>query len=102
MKFILRLFIAYFIENLRQEFFFYLSQGGCISKLEEFILQHLIILGSVGLGIAFIQVNNIIPVNVFTLICVCCHITDFNLRPSLSVSDCRDDFHLLLVSAFKR
>ncbi|TRY97030.1 hypothetical protein DNTS_001443 [Danionella cerebrum] len=34
----------------------YKVEGGCISKLEEFILQHLLILGSVGLGIAFIQI----------------------------------------------
>uniref|UniRef100_A0A8C1XNS9 Tetraspanin n=1 Tax=Cyprinus carpio TaxID=7962 RepID=A0A8C1XNS9_CYPCA len=34
--------------------------GGCISKLEEFILQHLIVLGSVGLGIAFIQIVGMI------------------------------------------
>uniref|UniRef100_A0A8C1GMJ6 Tetraspanin n=1 Tax=Cyprinus carpio TaxID=7962 RepID=A0A8C1GMJ6_CYPCA len=38
----------------------YKVEGGCISKLEEFILQHLIILGSVGLGIAFIQIVGMI------------------------------------------
>ncbi|XP_051979432.1 CD151 antigen isoform X1 [Xyrauchen texanus] len=38
----------------------YRVEGGCISKLEEFILQHLLILGSVGLGIAFIQIVGMI------------------------------------------
>ncbi|XP_026057669.1 CD151 antigen-like isoform X2 [Carassius auratus] len=38
----------------------YKVEGGCVSKLEEFILQHLIILGSVGLGIAFIQIIGMI------------------------------------------
>lgn len=38
----------------------YKVEGGCISKLEEFILQHLLILGSVGLGIAFIQIVGMI------------------------------------------
>uniref|UniRef100_A0A8C1XKN0 Tetraspanin n=1 Tax=Cyprinus carpio TaxID=7962 RepID=A0A8C1XKN0_CYPCA len=38
----------------------YKVEGGCISKLEEFILQHLIVLGSVGLGIAFIQIVGMI------------------------------------------
>ncbi|XP_059402419.1 CD151 antigen-like isoform X1 [Carassius carassius] len=38
----------------------YKVEGGCISKLEEFILQHLIILGSVGLGIALIQIVGMI------------------------------------------
>ncbi len=55
------LLIAYFgmFENLNiVKICILLFQGGCISKLEEFILQHLIILGSVGLGIAFIQVSN--------------------------------------------
>ncbi|KAF5907573.1 pseudouridylate synthase 7 isoform X1, partial [Clarias magur] len=33
----------------------YKVEGGCISKLEEFILQHLVILGGVGIGIAFLQ-----------------------------------------------
>uniref|UniRef100_A0A8C1S1F4 CD151 molecule n=1 Tax=Cyprinus carpio TaxID=7962 RepID=A0A8C1S1F4_CYPCA len=82
----------------------YKVEGGCISKLEEFILQHLIILGSVGLGIAFIQASNsdIIPANIFTPICICCHFIGFNLQPSLSVTDCRDDFYLLLVSKFER
>ncbi|XP_048013630.1 CD151 antigen isoform X2 [Megalobrama amblycephala] len=42
----------------------YKVEGGCISKLEDFILQHLLILGSVGLGIAFIQI--------FGMIFTCC------------------------------
>lgn len=32
-------------------------QGGCIMKLEDFILSQLYILGAVGIGIAFIQVK---------------------------------------------
>lgn len=31
-------------------------QGGCITKLENFIQEHLKIIGAVGLGIAFVQV----------------------------------------------
>lgn len=83
---------------------FHVSQGGCISKLEDFILQHLLILGSVGLGIAFIQVNNsdINLANIFTPICIFCHIGDFNLLPFLSVPDCWDDFYLLPVSKSER
>ncbi|XP_073720762.1 CD151 antigen-like isoform X1 [Misgurnus anguillicaudatus] len=38
----------------------YKVEGGCISKLEEFLLQHLLILGSVGLGIAFLQIVGMI------------------------------------------
>ncbi|KAA0724694.1 CD151 antigen [Triplophysa tibetana] len=38
----------------------YRVEGGCISKLEEFLLQHLLILGSVGLGIAFLQIVGMI------------------------------------------
>ncbi|XP_026774527.3 CD151 antigen isoform X1 [Pangasianodon hypophthalmus] len=34
----------------------YKVEGGCISKLEDFILQHLLILGGVGVGIAFLQI----------------------------------------------
>uniref|UniRef100_A0A3Q0R6Y6 Tetraspanin n=1 Tax=Amphilophus citrinellus TaxID=61819 RepID=A0A3Q0R6Y6_AMPCI len=33
----------------------YKMEGGCIMKLEEFILSHLYILGAVGIGIAFLQ-----------------------------------------------
>lgn len=32
-------------------------QGGCISKLEQFILEHLKIIGAVGVGIACVQVS---------------------------------------------
>lgn len=32
-------------------------QGGCISKLEQFILDHLKIIGAVGVGIACVQVS---------------------------------------------
>ncbi|XP_042559737.1 CD151 antigen isoform X3 [Clupea harengus] len=38
----------------------YNVEGGCISKLEEFILQHLQILGGVGIGLAFIQLVGMI------------------------------------------
>ncbi|KAL6474430.1 hypothetical protein MHYP_G00179910 [Metynnis hypsauchen] len=38
----------------------YKVEGGCISKLEEFILQHLQILGAVGIGIAFLQILGMI------------------------------------------
>ncbi|XP_046716003.1 CD151 antigen isoform X3 [Silurus meridionalis] len=34
----------------------YKVEGGCISKLEDSILQHLLILGGVGIGIAFLQI----------------------------------------------
>lgn len=36
--------------------FFFCFQGGCIMKLEDFILNQLYILGVVGIGIAFLQV----------------------------------------------
>lgn len=32
------------------------SQGGCIMKLEEFLLNQLYILGAVGIGVACLQV----------------------------------------------
>ncbi|XP_026856762.1 CD151 antigen isoform X3 [Electrophorus electricus] len=38
----------------------YKVEGGCISKLEEFILQHLQILGAVGIGIACLQILGMI------------------------------------------
>ncbi|XP_030646491.1 CD151 antigen [Chanos chanos] len=38
----------------------YKVEGGCISKLEEFILQHLQIVGAVGIGVAFLQVVGMI------------------------------------------
>lgn len=34
-----------------------LLQGGCITKLETFIQEHLRIIGAVGLGIACVQVR---------------------------------------------
>ncbi|TWW67738.1 CD151 antigen [Takifugu flavidus] len=34
----------------------YKVEGGCISKLEEFILDHLKIIGAVGVGIACVQI----------------------------------------------
>ncbi|KAG7242635.1 hypothetical protein INR49_020008, partial [Caranx melampygus] len=36
----------------------YKVEGGCISKLEKFILDHLKIIGAVGVGIACVQVNH--------------------------------------------
>lgn len=38
----------------------YNVEGGCIHKLEEFLLQHLKILGGVGIGLAFIQLVGMI------------------------------------------
>ncbi|XP_062858909.1 CD151 antigen isoform X2 [Trichomycterus rosablanca] len=38
----------------------YKVEGGCILKLEKFILQHLLILGAVAIGIAFVQVLGMI------------------------------------------
>lgn len=35
----------------------FLIQGGCITKLERFILDHLKIIGAVGVGIACVQVS---------------------------------------------
>ncbi|KAM8893211.1 CD151 antigen [Spinachia spinachia] len=35
----------------------YKVEGGCIMKLEEFILSQLYIIGAVGIGIAFLQVK---------------------------------------------
>lgn len=52
-----RKFANNFIGLYISEHVFFLPQGGCISKLEEFILQHLLILGAVGVGIAFLQVR---------------------------------------------
>lgn len=34
-----------------------LLKGGCITKLENFILEHLKIIGAVGIGIACVQVS---------------------------------------------
>lgn len=34
----------------------YNVEGGCVGRLEDFLLQHLLILGGVGIGLAFIQV----------------------------------------------
>ncbi|MBN3294964.1 CD151 protein, partial [Amia calva] len=34
----------------------YLVEGGCITKLEKFILEHLKIIGAVGIGIACVQI----------------------------------------------
>ncbi|XP_060764831.1 CD151 antigen isoform X2 [Neoarius graeffei] len=42
----------------------YKVEGGCIYKLENFILEHLLILGGVGIGIAFLQI--------FGMLFTCC------------------------------
>nr|XP_020639800.1 CD151 antigen [Pogona vitticeps]XP_020639801.1 CD151 antigen [Pogona vitticeps]XP_020639802.1 CD151 antigen [Pogona vitticeps] len=42
----------------------YKEEGGCITKLENFIQEHLKIIGAVGLGIAFVQI--------FGMIFTCC------------------------------
>lgn len=34
-------------------------QGGCITKLERFLADHLLIIGSVGIGVACMQVSKI-------------------------------------------
>lgn len=42
----------------------YKVEGGCISKLETFIQEHLRVIGAVGIGIACVQV--------FGMIFTCC------------------------------
>lgn len=32
-------------------------QGGCITKLEQFLADHLLLMGAVGLGVACLQVS---------------------------------------------
>lgn len=32
-------------------------QGGCISKLEQFLADHLLLMGAVGIGVACLQVS---------------------------------------------
>ncbi|TNM90799.1 hypothetical protein fugu_003088, partial [Takifugu bimaculatus] len=72
----------------------YKVEGGCISKLEEFILDHLKIIGAVGVGIACVQVSSMIgevgvPLG-FLLRC---------LFPPVSGSpDHRDGVYMLLIS----
>uniref|UniRef100_A0A8C6T647 CD151 antigen, like n=1 Tax=Neogobius melanostomus TaxID=47308 RepID=A0A8C6T647_9GOBI len=51
----------------------YKVEGGCISKLENFILQHLKIIGAVGIGIACVQVIGM----VFT----CCLYKSLKVEP---------------------
>lgn len=87
--------------------FFFLPQGGCISKLEEFILQHLLILGAVGVGIAFLQVRKN-PQHLFQInMCFCqFSYTVFEFFVYylflLSFVDFRNALYLLSVSKFKR
>lgn len=33
-------------------------QGGCISKLEQFLADHLLVIGAVGIGVACLQVKH--------------------------------------------
>uniref|UniRef100_A0A3B4C0H9 Uncharacterized protein n=1 Tax=Pygocentrus nattereri TaxID=42514 RepID=A0A3B4C0H9_PYGNA len=82
----------------------YKVEGGCISKLEEFILQHLQILGAVGIGIAFLQVNH----NIFIMnVAFCCPHVKYSYSFFLcsvfvtSFQDFWNDLHLLFVSKFK-
>lgn len=35
----------------------WLLQGGCVSKLERFLADHLLVVGAVGIGVAFLQVK---------------------------------------------
>lgn len=32
-------------------------QGGCITKLEQFLADHLLLMGAVGIGVACLQVS---------------------------------------------
>lgn len=34
-------------------------QGGCITKLEQFLADHLLVIGAVGIGVACLQVNRL-------------------------------------------
>lgn len=34
-------------------------QGGCITKLEQFLADHLLVIGAVGIGVACLQVSDI-------------------------------------------
>lgn len=34
-------------------------QGGCITKLEQFLADHLLVIGAVGIGVACLQVSKI-------------------------------------------
>lgn len=34
-------------------------QGGCITKLEQFLANHLLVIGAVGIGVACLQVSEI-------------------------------------------
>lgn len=35
----------------------FIYQGGCIAKLENFIMDHLKLIGAVGVGVASVQVR---------------------------------------------
>lgn len=37
----------------------YCLQGGCITKLEQFLADHLLVIGAVGIGVACLQVRKI-------------------------------------------
>lgn len=102
-----RKFANNFIGLYISEHVFFLPQGGCISKLEEFILQHLLILGAVGVGIAFLQVRKN-PQHLFQInMCFCqFSYTVFEFFVYylflLSFVDFRNALYLLSVSKFKR
>lgn len=34
-----------------------LLQGGCLTKLEQFLADHLLLMGAVGIGVACLQVS---------------------------------------------
>lgn len=38
-------------------YFVFCYQGGCIAKLENFIMDHLKLIGAVGVGVASVQVR---------------------------------------------
>uniref|UniRef100_W5NJL2 Tetraspanin n=1 Tax=Lepisosteus oculatus TaxID=7918 RepID=W5NJL2_LEPOC len=43
----------------------YKVEGGCITKLEQFLADHLLIIGAVGIGVACLQVRSFIKVCIF-------------------------------------
>nr|XP_029513548.1 tetraspanin-11-like [Oncorhynchus nerka] len=43
----------------------YKTEGGCITKLEQFLADHLLIIGAVGIGVACLQVGPLTLASVF-------------------------------------
>lgn len=78
-----------------------LSQGGCIYKLENFILEHLLILGGVGIGIAFLQVRNPLFPIIYALLLLFIY-SILILCFLFSFEDFWNALYLLSVSKFKR